>query len=176
MWKVNFISFPSKSPGKARVVFKLYFGVRCQLKKTDYSYSPFTWDQIILWIEFWRLRFKWFFSLCSVWSRFTCNNSNLFSRFCKVRKVNFISFPSKSPGKARVVFKLYLGVRCQLKKKTDYSGLSENCSRKYWLTYRSPNLIRNFSEFRKFWAQIYTSSQNPLTPKCLVCPRISCKV
>ena len=37
MHKVNIVSFPSKSPSKARVVFKLYLGVRCQLKKTDYS-------------------------------------------------------------------------------------------------------------------------------------------
>ena len=40
---------------------------------------------------------------------------------CKVRKANFTSFPSKSADKARVVFKLYLGVRSKLKKKTDYS-------------------------------------------------------
>ena len=43
-----------------------------------------------------------------------------------MRKVNFIFFPSNSPGKARAVFKMYLGVRCQLrKKKTDYSCLTE---------------------------------------------------
>ena len=34
-----------------------------------------------------------------------------------MHKVNLISFPSNSPGKACAVFKLYLGVRCQLKKK-----------------------------------------------------------
>ena len=33
-------------------------------------------------------------------------------------KVNFISFPSNFSGKARAVFKLCLGVMCQLKKRT----------------------------------------------------------
>ena len=35
-----------------------------------------------------------------------------------MRKVNFIRFPSNSPGKTHAVFKLYLGVRCQVKKWT----------------------------------------------------------
>ena len=35
--------------------------------------------------------------------------------FSEVRNVNSISFPSNYPGKARAVFKLYFGVRCQLK-------------------------------------------------------------
>ena len=39
--------------------------------------------------------------------------------YCKVRKANFTSFPSNSPGKARAVFKLYLGVKSKLIK-TDY--------------------------------------------------------
>ena len=35
--------------------------------------------------------------------------------YCKVRKANFTSFPSKSLDKTRAVFKLYLGVRSKLK-------------------------------------------------------------
>ena len=52
--------------------------------------------------------------------------------YYKVSKVNFISFPSKSPGKAREcdVSKLYLGVRCQPKKKTDYNVISRTSARK----------------------------------------------
>ena len=37
-----------------------------------------------------------------------------------MHKTNFISFPSNSPGKAHAVFKLHLGMRSQLKKKTEY--------------------------------------------------------
>ena len=37
MRQANFTGFPSNSPVKARVVFKLYLEVRSQLKKTDYS-------------------------------------------------------------------------------------------------------------------------------------------
>ena len=33
----NFTSFPSNSLGKARAVFKLYFGVKSKLKKKDYT-------------------------------------------------------------------------------------------------------------------------------------------
>ena len=36
MRQANFNSSPSNSPGKARVVFELYLGVRSQLKTTDY--------------------------------------------------------------------------------------------------------------------------------------------
>ena len=36
--------------------------------------------------------------------------------YCKVCKFNFTSFPSNCKGKARAVFKLYLGVRSHLTK------------------------------------------------------------
>ena len=37
--------------------------------------------------------------------------------YCKARKANFTSFPANYPDKARAIFKLYLGVRSQLKRK-----------------------------------------------------------
>ena len=37
------------------------------------------------------------------------------------------------------------------------SGLSNNCPRKYWMTDRSPNRIRTFSEVQTLWTPIYTS-------------------
>ena len=63
-----------------------------------------------------RLRFS--LNLRSVRSRFTCNNSDFLAVYYKVRKANFTSFSSNSPGIARAVFKLYLGVRSKLKKRT----------------------------------------------------------
>ena len=39
-----------------------------------------------------------------------------------MRKANFTSFPSNSPGKAGAVFKPYLGVKSKLRKKMDYYG------------------------------------------------------
>ena len=77
---------------------------------------------------------------------------------CKVRKANFTSFPSKSPDKARAVFKLYLGVRSKLKKRTItiFLKLLGNCvcpklSEKIGCCPSEyPIGIRTFSEFLNF--------------------------
>ena len=54
------------------------------------------------------------------------------------------------------------------------NGLSKNCSRKYWMTDRSPNWIRTFSEVKNFWTPIYTSStdhQNGVVTSTVSCGR-----
>ena len=37
------------------------------------------------------------------------------------------------------------------------NGRFKNCVRKYWMTDRSPNRVRMFSEAQKFWTPIHTS-------------------
>ena len=40
------------------------------------------------------------------------------------------------------------------------NGLSKICPRKCWMTDRSPNRIRTFSEVQNFWTPIYTSTNH----------------
>ena len=56
------------------------------------------------------VRVRFTLTLRSVRSQFTCNISKHLAVYCKVRKANFTSFPSRSPGKTRAVFELNLGV------------------------------------------------------------------
>ena len=55
--------------------------------------------------------------------------------YCRVRRANFASFPSNSPGKVRGVFKLYLRVRYRPKK-----GLKVNHA-----------YIQGFSDMNVIW-------------------------
>ena len=55
------------------------------------------------------------------------------------------------------------------------NGLSKNCPRKYWMTDRSPNRIRTFSEVQNFWTPIYTSSSYPYVSSVKKNIRISIK-
>ena len=70
------------------------------------------------------MRFNWFFRFVQYEVDSVVIIPIYLAVYCKVRIVNFISFTSESPVKARVAFELYLGVRCHLKKKTDNSSIT----------------------------------------------------
>ena len=88
-----------------------------------------------------------------------------------MRKANFTSFPSNSPGKPRAVFKPYLGVKSKFrKKKTDYIQQQAESSPGYGNT-----KVRRAWLKQNIHCQLRIAGAVPAIPVCGDCVQVVVK-